>query len=48
MIFCTAFGIIMAISRQARKKIEMESKEAAPLMERKDDRSEELDQIDKL
>lgn len=48
LIFCTAFGIIMAISRQARKKIEMESKEAAPLVERKDDRSEELDQIDKL
>ena len=47
LMFCLAFGIILSISKMAKKKVEMEAAKAAPLMVR-DEIKESLNDLDTL
>ena len=47
LMFCLAFGIILSISKMAKKKVEMEAAKAAPLMVR-DEIKESLNDLDAL
>lgn len=48
LVFCIAFGIILSISRMASRKIEKETREAEPLMERKPEVQASLEDLDAL
>ena len=50
LMFCLAFGIILSISRMAKKKIERETAKAAPLINREttDEMENSLNDLDML
>jgi len=48
LMFCTAFGVILSISRIARNQIREEEEAAAPLYENKDDIQVAMDVLDSI
>ena len=48
LCFSIAFGIILSISRGARRKVEKETNEKAPILQTNDEVKQSLDDLDMI